>query len=389
MCWGDAGWGESSISMVEPVRIRKGPKPTRRLATHADVEIPVALGCPVVRENLPRPYVCYPEHYGAFFAFKSSATDPSPVFCLCNRAAVENAVQLEMLNHDRLDAFHNRKTHFDIHLFPDALRQDVIEFAKNGRALPFEIGLCHRCNLATPSLRYCVEMYGGLFKQRYGWYVNQAYFRIGLRKGLGGEVLSHLCPDDILVLNRETCDLQAQSNGLADLLGMDYETLRPKFQLDDRERRELDERLDGINKRIQKLQRMVGKYVENIVRAEFEFLPIGEGWVAETILFKLVQVLYPGEEILRHHRPEWLSGLELDIFLPGRALAFEYQGQQHFNAVDAWGGETALLELQERDERKRQICAGHAIRLVEISYYEPLSLEHVRDCVSEPGCQSD
>jgi hypothetical protein len=88
---------------------------------------------------------------------------------------------------------------------------------------------------------------------------------------------------------------------------------------------------------------------------------------------------FPESQILRHHRPEWLDGLELDMSLPHPALALEYQGQQHFHPIEAWGGKDALCDLQERDRRRARLCRDLGITLVAIDYREPLTAEHIRE----------
>ncbi|MCK4392664.1 hypothetical protein KAX17_07125 [Candidatus Bipolaricaulota bacterium] len=85
-----------------------------------------------------------------------------------------------------------------------------------------------------------------------------------------------------------------------------------------------------------------------------------------------------GEEVLHHHRPEWLEGLELDVYVPSRKLAFEYQGQQHFHPLQMWGGKAALEKTKERDARKRTLCTKVGVKLVQIDYTEPLTKQHIR-----------
>lgn len=113
-------------------------------------------------------------------------------------------------------------------------------------------------------------------------------------------------------------------------------------------------------------------------RVEFGYRRVGEGFVAETQLASLIrEILGPDMTLERHHRPPWLEGLELDIWLPMLAIGIEYQGQQHYKAIMAWGGESALRDLQARDVRKRRLCAKHGVTLIEIAYTEPLTRRHV------------
>ena len=50
-----------------------------------------------------------------------------------------------------------------------------------------------------------------------------------------------------------------------------------------------------------------------------------------------------------------------------RAL-IEYDGEQHFKAIDKWGGEEKLLIQQERDKRKDEYCKENEIPLIRIPY---------------------
>jgi len=66
-----------------------------------------------------------------------------------------------------------------------------------------------------------------------------------------------------------------------------------------------------------------------------------------------------------------LSPFDFAIFKDGKLLGLiEYDGQQHFEAVELWGGEEQLKIQQERDTRKNQWCKENNIRLIRIPYTE-------------------
>lgn len=57
------------------------------------------------------------------------------------------------------------------------------------------------------------------------------------------------------------------------------------------------------------------------------------------------------------------------VFLEGgNFILIEYQGEQHYKPVSAFGGEKAFKAQQKRDEIKRDFCKTHDITLVEIPY---------------------
>jgi hypothetical protein len=58
--------------------------------------------------------------------------------------------------------------------------------------------------------------------------------------------------------------------------------------------------------------------------------------------------------------------MELDIFLPKERLAFEYQGEHHYQDIYSLG---SGWNQKERDEEKRKICKEKKITLIEIPYW--------------------
>jgi hypothetical protein len=319
---------------------------------------PVAHGSPLAREDLPAPLVYYPNQNGVFHAFASSRSE-EPALCACAEEAVRNLFRLGMAPTDYA-------------LFPDLIARAFVGRADPMTALSFRPGLCHRCNRRAPSLRYCREMEGQRFVQTYGWYINQTYLRLGIHPS-SHRYLPDICPPAYLdILNR----IQALSE--------QARAVRAQLvSLMNGPRQEIPRApLEAIEQQLSRPRYELANAMQNRTRAELGFRPIGEAWVRENQFYQIICRVFPGEQVIRHCRPEWLEGLELDVFLPGLKLAFEYQGQQHFHPIKAWGGEQALLELQARDARKVQICRQADVRLVTVAYTEPLTDEHIRDRVT-------
>jgi len=59
--------------------------------------------------------------------------------------------------------------------------------------------------------------------------------------------------------------------------------------------------------------------------------------------------------------------MELDGYNKRHAVAFEYQGEQHYRPIY---GEKALAQLKRNDERKRLICYRRGIKLIRIPYWK-------------------
>ena len=166
----------------------------------------------------------------------------------------------------------------------------------------FEEKLCEVCTERVPKHFYCHQMYGGPFIQVYGAWIKAEVIRQGYIDWFGG----------------------------AD----------------------------------KTVHRKLWREAENKVRGIVGVPHIGEKFISETILFKTVSYLLKNCEVIHHYRADWLERQELDIFVPSLNLAVEYQGEQHFEPINAWGGEEALEKTRQRDEIKRRKCKEKGIKLI-------------------------
>lgn len=65
------------------------------------------------------------------------------------------------------------------------------------------------------------------------------------------------------------------------------------------------------------------------------------------------------------------SPFDFAIFKNGQLLGLiEYDGEQHFEAIEFFGGEEKLKIQQERDMKKNKWCKENSIRLIRIPYTE-------------------
>ena len=58
------------------------------------------------------------------------------------------------------------------------------------------------------------------------------------------------------------------------------------------------------------------------------------------------------------------------IFNKEKITIIECQGEQHYNPVDHFGGEKQFLRQQSYDNKKREYCKQHNLRLIEIPYWD-------------------
>jgi len=60
----------------------------------------------------------------------------------------------------------------------------------------------------------------------------------------------------------------------------------------------------------------------------------------------------------------WLENKELDGYNETIKMAFEYNGIQHYESVDHYGGDDALVSQKIRDERKEVLCRENCVLLI-------------------------
>mgnify|MGYP006291484435 CR=1 FL=1 len=127
------------------------------------------------------------------------------------------------------------------------------------------------------------------------------------------------------------------------------------------------------------------KNIENEVRVLFGYPEIGESWFTETMLYKLIQFLFPSLEVIHHYRGAELEGLEIDIWIPELKVGIEYQGIQHYKVVEHWGGKEGLLKRVENDKKKKGICNVLGYMLIEFHHNETLTEEFVVNKLTKHG----
>ena len=108
---------------------------------------------------------------------------------------------------------------------------------------------------------------------------------------------------------------------------------------------------------------------------------IASKWKSELTLFTLVHKAYP--DTLFQYRPIWLEPQNLDIYVPSLNLGIEYQGLQHYQPVDYFGGIKAFERRQLLDQRKRELCKAHEVYLLEWPYTEDISIKRFMEKIND------
>jgi hypothetical protein len=304
------------------------------------------------------PWVHYGGLYSTFVQF-SESEDSQRFLCECSRSAAGSHV---------IDFCEARgdKPPWPLKYLPGLIEAadpssmpQEAEFSGPAEVIPqlqFAEGICHRCNLGVPSIDYGYEICfkrTTFFAQRFGFYIQQWLYAQGL-SGWGsalpntpiGVEVQHLLAIDDAATRKLLSECWRARNITGEKPPLSWE-----------EEHELNTAL--------KRQRLsICNHAEQVLRQHFRFPPRGKLAQAEHLLFLIASRIFSPEQILRRARPDWLVGLELDIYIPSLRIAFEYQGHQHENPRSfLHADEESFSRLRDRDDRKRRACAQHNVRL--------------------------
>jgi len=113
---------------------------------------------------------------------------------------------------------------------------------------------------------------------------------------------------------------------------------------------------------------------------EFEQLPnghkqgrgcpkcVGQGLTTEEVIKQFREVHGDKYDYCKNILP-----LRFDFYLPEHNVCIEYQGRQHYEPVDFFGGVSGLENRQYRDKIKEEYCIDNNIQLLKIRYDEDVS----------------
>lgn len=113
---------------------------------------------------------------------------------------------------------------------------------------------------------------------------------------------------------------------------------------------------------------------------KYTYLRSSNKWITEEYTYKLVKKLYKEHNVIYQHRPLFLKSekggqMSYDIFISGMNIAIEYQGKQHFEPVEFFGGLEAFQSVKKRDKEKLELSIKNGIKLVYVYYWEEVSEE--------------
>lgn len=108
---------------------------------------------------------------------------------------------------------------------------------------------------------------------------------------------------------------------------------------------------------------------------------IGEGNISETSLHRLLKKHFPDAK--HEYSPPWLGKQRFDIYIPSRKIAIEYNGPQHYEPLELFGGEEGFRETRRRDEIKRRLARENGVGIREWPYTRPVNEHEVSILLKE------
>ena len=89
-------------------------------------------------------------------------------------------------------------------------------------------------------------------------------------------------------------------------------------------------------------------------------------WKSEGLLLDKLKVYFSEQIIIGQGSPVWLGLQRFDIWIPEHNIAVEYNGKQHYEPVEFFGGEKGFKNTQRLDHLKRQKCLENNATLLEL-----------------------
>lgn len=88
--------------------------------------------------------------------------------------------------------------------------------------------------------------------------------------------------------------------------------------------------------------------------------------VSERNLFETIKSYY--SDAVSQKKFNWLGMQSIDIYIPSKNIAIEYQGEQHYIPVNIYGGKRGLRKQKAMDKEKIKLCKKNGIRLIYFTY---------------------
>jgi hypothetical protein len=113
---------------------------------------------------------------------------------------------------------------------------------------------------------------------------------------------------------------------------------------------------------------------------------------SERLAIDLIAEILNTNEVVRNKGVfDWLCGdkgtkLRVDAYFPAYNLVVEYHGVQHFKVNKLMDRRTGRAEQRRKyTELRRKLIPKHDLKLLEIKYDEPLTINHLKNRLDKEG----
>lgn len=139
---------------------------------------------------------------------------------------------------------------------------------------------------------------------------------------------------------------------------------------------------EKVVKQYYKLLKNNVRKLENELRNIKGFRAVGTLY-NENLIFRRLKEEFFNLSIISQYSPDWLGSQRFDIYIKEYNIAIEYNGIQHYQPVEYFGGKKGFEATQKRDMVKRKKCKLNNCFILEIKYDENLDdvLSRIREIV--------
>ena len=106
-------------------------------------------------------------------------------------------------------------------------------------------------------------------------------------------------------------------------------------------------------------------------------------WTSELLCYQLMSEIYKKNIVVHQYRPFFLKTekgqMSYDVFVYGKNIALEYQGRQHFEPLEIFGGKDNFEKQKERDKLKYDLSLKNGIHLIYINYWESITKDLIKN----------
>jgi len=324
-------------------------------------------------ENLTFPYV----HISTTFYGFSQTLKSTIHLCSCSKLALKNFLLLWPKNGFRV-AHDNIRECADL---PSLLQEHINDKVEILKQIKFKENICHECNKIIPHEHAVTYEYDIKFRKLFKPYINKKYYEYGIDP-FSFEILDNCEKKDILEL------IEINPKDIADIHNnymingqIDFDLIEEKYKVPKSDNVVRDV-LGNLWKKLNRQKTKINKVIENEVRINFGYKKLGESWVNETTLYYIIKNIYKDMHVIHHYRPDFLNGMEYDIYIKELSIGVEYQGIQHFEPVEIWGGEKAFAKQKARDEIKLKLSKENNIGLIYFNYDEDITHSLVKNRIN-------